>query len=52
MTAAYGEEGYVPGKVLTDFMEGLWRDDKALETIYQKAKEDCARFLKDINVTK
>ncbi|MCG8319166.1 MAG: type I-D CRISPR-associated protein Cas7/Csc2 [Cytophagales bacterium] len=52
MKAAYGEEGYIPGKVLTDFMEGLWQDEKALQTIYQKAKEDCARFLKDINVTK
>lgn len=52
MKAAYGEANYKDGKELTDFVNHLWNEGKALEANYRKAQQDCKQFLKDIKITK
>ncbi|MCG8390283.1 MAG: type I-D CRISPR-associated protein Cas7/Csc2 [Cytophagales bacterium] len=52
MTAAYGEAQYINGVSITELMADLWADENTLSPIYQKAKEDCEQFLKDIKITK
>lgn len=52
MKQAYGENNYKPGEELITLVNGLWQNEDTLKTNYEKAKEDCTKFLKDIKITK
>jgi CRISPR-associated protein Csc2 len=51
MKSAYGEN-YQPGEELTEMIDKLWKDEKELKEVYQKAHKDSKKFLKDIKITK
>ncbi|MDD4821915.1 MAG: type I-D CRISPR-associated protein Cas7/Csc2 [Bacteroidales bacterium] len=54
MKATYGEENYkMPDKIIRK-IKLLWEseDKKELKGLYEKSKNDCERFLKDIKVCK
>lgn len=54
MKKVYGETNYKDAQAVIGLINELWKenDKKELQTIYEKAKVDCTKFLKDIKVCK
>lgn len=48
----YGKDNYKSGEQLKTLINNLWQDENALKVCYKKAQTDCAKFLKDIKITK
>jgi CRISPR-associated protein Csc2 len=54
METAYSKSSYVKPDKVVDMINQLWKeeDKKELKAIYEKAKVECTKFLKDIKVCK
>lgn len=52
MSKAYGEGNYKQGTDLITWVNNLWQNEETLKATYQKAKEDCTQFLKEIKIMK
>lgn len=51
MEEAYGRSNYKDGRSLIQFVSGLWESEAKLKDVYDKAKADCVKFLKEIKIT-
>lgn len=52
METAYGKENYKKSDEITTLINNMWNveDKKDLKVLYEKAKKECEKFLKDIKV--
>lgn len=50
MKTAYGDSNFHAGADLTSLVQELWKNEKVLKPIYDKAKADCVKFLADIKM--
>jgi len=54
MSVAYGKKNYKLADKIVEYINSLWANDnkKELTELYEKAKKECEKFLKEIKVCK